>query len=78
MPCGLYADEARAQALDHRDELDSLGAATDRRRRRRGVVLAPRARAWSTASSCSATCSIPTASGAPDGHGVSGRRRAPS
>jgi iron complex transport system substrate-binding protein len=26
MPCGLYADEAHAQALDHRDEIDSLGA----------------------------------------------------
>jgi iron complex transport system substrate-binding protein len=26
MPCGLYADEALAQALDHRDEIESLGA----------------------------------------------------
>jgi iron complex transport system substrate-binding protein len=26
MPCGLYADEALTQALDYRDELDSLGA----------------------------------------------------
>ena len=26
MPCGLYADEALVQALDHRDELESLGA----------------------------------------------------
>jgi iron complex transport system substrate-binding protein len=26
MPCGLYADEAAAQALDHRDRLEALGA----------------------------------------------------
>jgi iron complex transport system substrate-binding protein len=26
MPCGLYAEEAAEQALDHRDELESLGA----------------------------------------------------
>jgi iron complex transport system substrate-binding protein len=26
MPCGLYADEALAQARDHRDEIESLGA----------------------------------------------------
>jgi iron complex transport system substrate-binding protein len=26
MPCGLYADEALAQALDHRAEIESLGA----------------------------------------------------
>jgi iron complex transport system substrate-binding protein len=26
MPCGLYADEALEQALEHRDELESLGA----------------------------------------------------
>jgi iron complex transport system substrate-binding protein len=26
MPCGLYADEAARQALDHRDELEALGA----------------------------------------------------
>jgi iron complex transport system substrate-binding protein len=28
MPCGLYAEEAAQQALDHRDELDALGAAS--------------------------------------------------
>jgi iron complex transport system substrate-binding protein len=26
MPCGLYADEALEQALEHRDEIESLGA----------------------------------------------------
>jgi len=26
MPCGLYAEEAAQQALDHRDELEALGA----------------------------------------------------
>jgi iron complex transport system substrate-binding protein len=26
MPCGLYAEEAAEQALDRRDELESLGA----------------------------------------------------
>jgi iron complex transport system substrate-binding protein len=26
MPCGLYAEEAARQALDHRDELETLGA----------------------------------------------------
>jgi iron complex transport system substrate-binding protein len=26
MPCGLYADEALAQALEHREEIESLGA----------------------------------------------------
>jgi iron complex transport system substrate-binding protein len=26
MPCGLYADEAAQQALEHRDELEGLGA----------------------------------------------------
>jgi iron complex transport system substrate-binding protein len=26
MPCGLYADAALGQALDHRDEIESLGA----------------------------------------------------
>jgi iron complex transport system substrate-binding protein len=26
MPCGLYAEEAARQALDHRDELEALGA----------------------------------------------------
>jgi iron complex transport system substrate-binding protein len=28
MPCGLYADEAAQQALDHRDSLEALGART--------------------------------------------------
>src|SRR5215218_4080270 len=28
MPCGLYAEEAAAQALTHRNELESLGAET--------------------------------------------------
>jgi iron complex transport system substrate-binding protein len=28
MPCGLYAEEAARQALDHRDELETLGASS--------------------------------------------------
>jgi iron complex transport system substrate-binding protein len=28
MPCGLYADEAAQQALEHRDSLEALGATT--------------------------------------------------
>jgi iron complex transport system substrate-binding protein len=28
MPCGLYAEEAAQQALDHRDELEALGASS--------------------------------------------------
>jgi iron complex transport system substrate-binding protein len=28
MPCGLYAEEAAKQALDHRNELEALGAAS--------------------------------------------------
>jgi iron complex transport system substrate-binding protein len=28
MPCGLYAEEAAQQALDHREELEALGAAS--------------------------------------------------
>jgi iron complex transport system substrate-binding protein len=28
MPCGLYAEEAAQQALDHRDRLEALGAAS--------------------------------------------------
>lgn len=28
MPCGLYAEEAAQQALDHRDELEALGSAS--------------------------------------------------
>ena len=28
MPCGLYAEEAAQQALDHRGELEALGAAS--------------------------------------------------
>jgi iron complex transport system substrate-binding protein len=26
MPCGWYADGSRAQALEHRDRIDALGA----------------------------------------------------
>ncbi len=48
MPCGLYAEEAAAETVRHRDQLSGA-----RRARggggRRGLLLPARARAWWTA-----------------------------
>ncbi len=62
MPCGWYVEQARAQALEHWDRIEELGARTGLRGRRRLDLLAARARGSSTASSCSATCSTPISS----------------
>ena len=59
MPCGWYVEDSRAQALPtgSRSTRSAPGASS------RSMPPRPsrdRARAWSTGSSCSATCSTPT------------------
>ena len=67
MPCGLYADEAAAQARDHARAAARRSAPSGSSPSTPPPRSRARARGWSTASSCSPTCSTPARVDAPAG-----------
>ena len=79
MPCGYDAERALEEAYDFQDELAELGARRDRRRRRRGVLLAPRPAAGRRARAARAhPAPGPRAGAAPAGRSRSRSRARPS